>query len=135
MLSQRQDFLNYHLAPVLFTPNQEGTMETRNEVLSSVGAQYMDTNVYQVTDLEETEFHWEDLDLNLDAIFRPGIDKTFSPSNFNDYERVSMTENPILIDKEQDKENSPPPTHPTTPVSENNPTHCVDEKLPLQNQN
>ena len=29
----------------------------------------------------------------------------------------SMAENPILIDEEQDKENSPPP-HPTTPVSE-----------------
>ena len=28
-----------------------------------------------------------------------------------------MAENPILIDKEQDKENSPPP-HPATPVSE-----------------
>ena len=30
----------------------------------------------------------------------------------------SMAENPILIDKEQDKENSPPTTHLTNPVSE-----------------
>ena len=29
-----------------------------------------------------------------------------------------MAENPILTDKEQDKEISPPPPHPTTPVSE-----------------
>ena len=39
LLSPRQDFLNNHLARVPFTPNQEGTMEMRDEVLSSVGAQ------------------------------------------------------------------------------------------------
>ena len=39
LLSQRQDFLNNHLARVPITPNQEGTMEMRDEVLSSVGAQ------------------------------------------------------------------------------------------------
>ena len=38
LLSQRQDFLNNHLARVPITPNQEGTMEMRDEVLSSVGA-------------------------------------------------------------------------------------------------
>ena len=30
----------------------------------------------------------------------------------------SLSENPILIDEEQDKEKSPPPTHPKTLVSE-----------------
>ena len=59
LLSQRQDFLNNHLAQVPITPNQEGKMETRNEVLSSVGAQDLDTSSYQVSDLEDIEFNWE----------------------------------------------------------------------------
>ena len=37
LLSQRQDFLNNHLARVPITPNQEGTIEVKKEVLSSVG--------------------------------------------------------------------------------------------------
>ena len=36
LLAQRQDFLNNHLARVPITPSQEGTMEMRDEVLSSV---------------------------------------------------------------------------------------------------
>ena len=59
----------------------------------------------------------EEPDWNMDAIFRPGKDTSFCPSTFNDFEMGSMAETPILIDEEQDKENSPPP-HPTTPVSE-----------------
>ena len=57
LLSQRQDFLNNHLARVPITPNQEGTMEMRDEVLSSVGAQDLDTSSYQVSDLEDIEFN------------------------------------------------------------------------------
>ena len=38
LLSQRQDFLDNHLARLPITPNREGTIEMR-EVLSSVGAQ------------------------------------------------------------------------------------------------
>ena len=38
LLSQRQDFLNNHLAQVPITPNQRGTFEMREEILSSVGA-------------------------------------------------------------------------------------------------
>ena len=57
LLSQRQDFLNNHLALVPITPNQEGTMEMRDEVLSSVGAQDLDTSSYQVSDLEDIEFN------------------------------------------------------------------------------
>ena len=37
LLAQRQEFLNNHLARVPITLNQEGTMEMRDEVLSSVG--------------------------------------------------------------------------------------------------
>ena len=59
LLSQRQDFLNNHLARVPITSNQEGTIEMREEVLSSVGAQDLDTSIYQVSDLEDIEFNWE----------------------------------------------------------------------------
>ena len=51
LLSQRQDSLDNHLARVPITQNQEGTMEMRSEVLSSVGAQDLDTSSYQVSDL------------------------------------------------------------------------------------
>ena len=37
LLYRRQDFLNNHLAQVPITPNQQGTFEMREEVLSSVG--------------------------------------------------------------------------------------------------
>ena len=59
LLSQRQDFLNNHPARVPITANQEGTMEMRDEVLSSVAAQDLDTSSYQVSDLEDIEFNWE----------------------------------------------------------------------------
>ena len=57
LLAQRQNFLNNHLARVPITPNQEGTMEMRDEVLSSVGAQDLDTSSYQVSNLEDIEFN------------------------------------------------------------------------------
>ena len=59
LLSQRQDFLDNHAARVPVTENQEGTMEMRHEVLSSVGAQDLDTSSYQVSDLGDIEFNWE----------------------------------------------------------------------------
>ena len=59
LLSQRQDFLNNHLPRVPITENQEGTMEMRDEVLSNVGAQDLDTSSYQVSDLADKEFNWE----------------------------------------------------------------------------
>ena len=67
MLSQRQDFLNNHLARVLITPNQDGTMEMTDEVLSSVGAKDMDSGRYQVSDLDDDSFYWENYQLDVDA--------------------------------------------------------------------
>ena len=84
LLAQRQDFLNNHLARVPITPNQEGTMEMRDEVLCSVGAQDLDTSSYQMSDLEDIEFNWEDSQLDMDAVFRPGIDTPFSAATFHD---------------------------------------------------
>ena len=112
LLSQRQDFLNNHLARVPITPNQKGTIEMREEVLSSVGAQDLDTSGYQVSDLEDIEFNWEDSQLDMDAVFRPGIDIPFSPTTIDDLSMEGTVENPILLDEEQDKENASPPTTP-----------------------
>ena len=88
----------------------------KDEVLSSVDAHVMDTSGYQVSDLENFEIYWEYDQLELDDVFRPGIDSLFSLSTFNVFEMCSMAENPILIDEVQDKETSCP--LPTTTVSD-----------------
>ena len=94
------------------TPNQEGTMEMRDEVLSSEGAQDLDTSSYQVSDLEDREFNWENSQLEMDAGFRPGLDIPFSPTIFDDLSMEGSVENPIVLDEEEDKENAPPPSTP-----------------------
>ena len=112
LLSQRQDFLNNHLGQVPITPNQQGTFEMR-EVLYSVGAQNLDTSSYQVSDLEDIEFNWENSQLDMDAVFRPGIDTPFSPTTFDNLLMGDgSVENPIVLDEEEDKEKAPPPTTP-----------------------
>ena len=109
LLSQRQDLLNKHLPRVPITQNQEGTMEMRDEVLSSVGAQDLDTSSYQVTDLGDIEFNWDISQLDMDAVFRPGIDTPFSPTTFDDLSMEGSVENRIVLDEEEDKENAAPP--------------------------
>ena len=95
------------------TQSQEGTMKMRDEVLSSVGAHDLDTCSYQVSDLEDIESNWEYSQLDLDAVFRPGKESFFSPTTFDDFPMEGSVENPIVLDKKEDKENAPP----TTPVS------------------
>ena len=77
LLSQRQEFLSNHLPRVPITPNQQGTFEMREEVLSSVGAQDTDTSGYELSDLEDIEFSWEDPAVDMDSVYRPGIDTPF----------------------------------------------------------
>ena len=84
LLSQTQGFLDNQLPRVPITQNHEGTMEMRDEVLSSVGAHDLDTSSFQVSDLENIEFNWENSQLDMDAVFRPGIDTPFSPTTFAD---------------------------------------------------
>ena len=67
-------------------------------------------------DLDDVEFYCENDQLDVDAVFRPGIDTPFSPTAFDDLEMGGSAENPILLDEEEDKGNSPPTS--TTPVSE-----------------
>ena len=98
----------------------------RDEVLSSVGAQErLDTSGYQVSAvLDDVEFFCENDQLDVDVIFRPGIDTSFSPTAFDDLEMGVSTENPILLDEEEEGENPPPTT--ILPVSERptRPPHC-----------
>ena len=115
LLSQRQDFLDNRLPRVPITRNQEGTMETRDEVLSSVGAQDLDTSSYQVSDREDIEFNWENSQLDMDAAVRPVIDISFSPNTFDDLSMEGSVENPIVLDEEEDQKNAPPA--PSTPKS------------------
>ena len=119
LLSQRQRILDNHLPRVPTNPNQQGTFEMREEVLSSVGAQYLDTSSYQLTDIEDIEFNWEKSQLNMDAVFRPGIGNPFSPTTFDVISMEGSVENPNVLDEEEDKENSAPTT--TAPVSERPP--------------
>ena len=89
-------------------------MEMNDEVLLSVGAQAIDTSGYQVSaDLDDAEFYWENDQLDVDAVFRSGIDTPVWPRAFDDLEMGGSTENPILL-KEEDNENSSP----TAPVSD-----------------
>ena len=99
LLSQRQEFLDNHLPRLPITQNQGGTMEMRDEVLSSVGAQDLDTSSYQVSDLEEIEFNWEKWQLDMDAVFRPGIDTHFSPTTFDDLTMEGSVETPMCWTK------------------------------------
>ena len=87
----------------------------------------MDTSGYQVSYLDGVEFNCENDQLALDAVLTPGINTSSLHSTFNNFELGTMAENPIVVDKEQEKANSPPP-HPTTPVSERSTKPLVDEK-------
>ena len=84
----------------------------RDEVLSNVGAQDLDTSSYQVSDLRDIEFNWENSQLDMDAVFRPGIDTPFSPTTFDDSSMEGSVEDPIVLDEEIDKENAAPPSTP-----------------------
>ena len=84
-------------------------MEMSDEVFSLVGAKDVDTSGYQVTDLNEFEFYWENDQLDVDSVFGPRTDTPFSPTAFNDLKMRSSSENPILLDEKEDK-NSPPKT-------------------------
>ena len=71
----------------------------------------MDTSSYQVSDLEDIEFNWENSQLEMYAVFRQGIDTPFSPTTSDDLLMGDgAVENPIVLDKEEGKENAPPPS-------------------------
>ena len=87
----------------------------RDEVLSNVGAQDLDTSSYHVSDLEDMEFNWENSQLEMDARIISGIDTPFSPTTFDDLSMKGSVEKPFVLDEEKYEENFPPPS---TPESE-----------------
>ena len=121
LLSQRQEFLDNHLPRVPITPKQQGTFELRKEVLSSVGAQNTDTRGYELSDLEDIEFSWEDPAVDMDSVFWLENYTPFSTSIFDEYEMGSTVANPILVDDEEDKENAAPTTTTTTTTTTTKP--------------
>ena len=69
---------------------KKNSQEHENEKLSPfsktflhqlVSTQVMGTSGYQVFDLEDIQFHWEDAVLNMNTVFRPGVDTPFFPSS------------------------------------------------------
>ena len=80
-MSQKEQLLNKHLAQVPVTPNQQGAHEVRDEILLSVDAEYRNTSGNHVSaDLDDVEFYWENDQLDVDVVLRPGIDTPFSPT-------------------------------------------------------
>ena len=79
------------------------------------------------------DFSWEDLAVDRDSVYRPGIGNPFFLSVFDDLlmEEGSTTANPKIVNDEEDKENSAPST--TTPESQRpaEPTKTT-EKLPIR---
>ena len=99
LLSPGLDCLKNHLAHVLITAIQGGTMEMKDEVLSSVGAQERVTEGHQVSDPDGFVLYWETDQLDADAVFTSGIDSLFSPTAFDDLEKVGSAENPFCSTK------------------------------------
>ena len=87
----------------------------RDEILSLVGVQDLDTSSYQVSVLEDIEFNWEDSQLDMEAVLRPGIDNPFSPTTLDSLLMEESVEILIVLDEEEDKDNATPP--PSTPES------------------
>ena len=67
-----------------------------DELLSSVGAQDLDTSSYQLSNLEEIEFNWEDPAVDMVSVHQLGIDTPISTSTFDDFQMGSTTANPII---------------------------------------
>ena len=100
-------------------------MEVRDEVLSSVDAQDMDTSGYQMCELSDFGFYWKSHQLDVAAVFGPGGDIPFSPTAFDDLDMGGSAENSKLLHHEKDTANSPPTaavnlrkTHTTPSIAE-----------------
>ena len=135
LLSQGQQFLNNHLARVPVTPNQQGTHEMRDEVLSSVDAEEaLDRSGYQVSaaDMDDVEFYWENDQLDWDAGFRLGIDTRFSPTAFDGRRHVQQ-KTPFCSTKRKTKRNRLQQQQHQSLRDQDNP--CIAEKLSISNEN
>ena len=105
LLSQRQDPLDNLLSWVPIAQNPGETMEMKNEVLTSVGAQDWETSSYQVSDLEDLEFNGEVSQLEMGAVFRPGRDTPYSPTTFDDLSMGDQLRTPLCWTKRKTRRN------------------------------
>ena len=74
-------------------------MEMRDEELSSVGTQDLDTRGYQVCGLNDIEFYWERDQLDVDAVFGPGTNTSFCLTALDDLKMWEIAQNPILLEE------------------------------------
>ena len=91
-------------------PTSEKRFEDRVKVLESTGAQDIETNGCELSELEDIGFSLGNSQMELDAVFRPGDFTPFSPTVFKNLARGdgSSYQKLIVLDKQEDKENSPP---------------------------
>ena len=75
-----------------------------------MGAQDLDTSSYQVSDLKDIEFNWENSKMDIVAVCRPSKENPFSPTIINNLSMKGSVENPNLLDEEEREENSAPTT-------------------------
>ena len=116
--SQRQEFFGNCLPRGSQNSQPTGFIEVREEILSCVRARVSDTRGYELSDLVDTDFSWEDPVVDMDGVYWPRIDTSFSPSIFDNFQMGSAAANPITVDHEEDKENSAPTTTTTTTALE-----------------
>ena len=112
--------MDNHLPRVPISPNQQGTFEMTREVLSSVGAQDTDTSGYELSDLEDFEFSWDDPAVDMDSVYWPGIDSPFSPFFLTFSDVINRYQPSTSLNNEEDQENSAPTT--TTRAESERPT-------------
>ena len=88
----------------------------------------MDTSGFDLSELEDIEFFWENPQGELDFVFRPETGTPFSPTGFNDLEKREEGSNGsvIVLDAEKDNEKS----FPTFPV----PEHLTEPPRLLRSQ-
>ena len=111
------------MAQIPTNPNQQATFEKKMGVVSTAREQGVDNSSYKLSHLKDIEIFWENPQLEVDPVFRPGIDILFSPKivNNSEMEKRGSSKNPNVLDDEEDKENSPPtpllPKRPNEPRS------------------
>ena len=66
LLSQTQGFLDNHLDQISITLNQLGLFELREVVFAIAGAKHMNTSSYELSNLGDIDFFWENSQVGLD---------------------------------------------------------------------
>ena len=53
------------------------------------------------SNLDDVQFHWENRNVEMDAVYRPRIDTPFSPSLFEIFPVAGSADYPFKVDDEQ----------------------------------